>query len=159
MLTATGPKLIEFNVRFGDPEAEVVLARVSADLFALLSEVAAGELRHPVALSDEASVCVVAASEGYPRAPVVGAEIHGLEVAGSVPGVSVLHAGTMRDVDGTIRVAGGRVLAVRAVAATLAEARVRAYSAMNEISFDGMQVRSDIARDAAVGYELGRVLR
>jgi phosphoribosylamine--glycine ligase len=159
MLSATGPKLIEFNVRFGDPEAQVVLARVSEDLFALLSEAAAGELRRTVALSDDASVCVVAASEGYPGAPVAGAEIHGLQAAGSVPGVSVLHAGTMRDADSKIRVAGGRVLGVRAVAATLGEARDRAYLAMNEISFDGMQVRSDIALEAAAGYDLGRVLR
>jgi phosphoribosylamine---glycine ligase len=159
MLTASGPKLIEFNVRFGDPEAEVVLARVNEDLFALLSEAAAGELRQDVVLSDDASVCVIAAAEGYPGSPVAGAEIHGLEAAGSVPGVSVLHAGTVRDADGKMRVAGGRVLGVRAVAATLGEARDRAYLAMNEISFDGMQVRSDIALEAAAGYDLGRVLR
>jgi phosphoribosylamine---glycine ligase len=159
MLTATGPKLIEFNVRFGDPEAEVVLARVSEDLFALLSDAAAGALRRPVELSEDVSVCVVAAAAGYPSAPVLGAEIHGLEAAGSVPGVSVLHAGTVRDTDGTVRVAGGRVLAVRAVAATLGAARDRAYSAMNEISFDGMQVRSDIALQAAESDDMGRVLR
>jgi phosphoribosylamine---glycine ligase len=159
MLTASGPKLIEFNVRFGDPEAEVVLARVTEDLFALLSDAAAGDLRRPVALSDEASVCVIAASEGYPTAPVAGAEIRGLEAAGSVPGVSILHAGTVRDLDGTLRVAGGRVLGVRAVAATLAEARGRAYAAMSEIRFDGMQFRSDIAQSAAASYDLGKVLR
>ncbi|HEY5272716.1 MAG TPA: phosphoribosylamine--glycine ligase [Acidimicrobiales bacterium] len=159
MLTASGPKLIEFNVRFGDPETEVVLARVTDDLFALLAAAAAGELRRPVSLSDDASVCVVAASEGYPGSPVTGAEIHGLEAAGSVRGVSVLHAGTMRDLDGKIRVSGGRVLGVRAVAPTLGEARDRAYLAMSEISFDGMQVRSDIALEAAAGHDLGRVLR
>jgi phosphoribosylamine--glycine ligase len=159
MLTAAGPKLIEFNVRFGDPEAEVVLARMTADLFSLLAATAAGELRRPVSVGDDASVCVVAASEGYPGSPVTGAEIHGLEAAGSVRGVSVLHAGTVRDLDGKIRVSGGRVLGVRAVAPTLGEARDRAYSAMSEISFDGMQVRSDIALEAAAGHDLGRVLR
>jgi phosphoribosylamine--glycine ligase len=159
MLTADGPKLVEFNVRFGDPEAEVVLARMTDDLFALLTDVATGELRGPVRISDDASICVVAASDGYPSAPVSGAEIHGLEAAGSVPGVSVLHAGTVRDSDGTVRVAGGRVLGVRAVAATLGEARDRAYAAMSEIRFDGMQFRSDIARSAAASYDRGRVLR
>jgi phosphoribosylamine--glycine ligase len=159
MLTADGPKLVEFNVRFGDPEAEVVLARMTDDLFALLTDVATGELRGPVRFSDDASICVVAASDGYPSVPVSGAEIHGLEAAGSVPGVSVLHAGTVRDSDGTVRVAGGRVLGVRAVAATLSEARDRAYAAMSEIRFDGMQFRSDIARSAAASYDRGRVLR
>jgi phosphoribosylamine--glycine ligase len=159
VLTAEGPKLIEFNVRFGDPEAEVVLARVTDDLFALLYDAARGAMRGPVRISDDASICVVAASAGYPSAPVSGAEIHGLEAAGSVPGVSVLHAGTARDVHGTLRVAGGRVLGVRAVAASLSEARDRAYAAMSEIRFDGMQFRSDIARNAAGGRDLGGLLR
>jgi phosphoribosylamine--glycine ligase len=159
MLTDDGPKLIEFNVRFGDPEAEVVLARLTGDLFSILSATASGALRGPIPVSDDAAVCVIAASEGYPLAPISGAAIRGIEAAGSVPGVSVLHAGTARGGDGTLRVAGGRVLGVRAVAASLGDARDRAYAAMDEIRFDGMQFRSDIARRAAAGSSLGEVRR
>lgn len=159
MLTADGPKLIEFNVRFGDPEAQVVLARLTGDLFSLLSQAAAGDLRDAIEVCQDVSVCLVAASEGYPASPVAGAEIHGLEAAGSVLGVSVLHAGTVRDEDGKLRVSGGRVLGVRALGGTLGEARSRAYEAMSAISFEGMQVRSDIARTAAKEYDLGRMPR
>ncbi len=159
MLTESGPKLIEFNVRLGDPEAEVVLARARGDLFSLFSQAAAGDLRDDVDVADEAAVCLVAASQGYPTDPIAGAEIHGIEAADSVRGVSVLHAGTARDDAGKLRVAGGRVLAVRALAPTLREARSRAYEAMNAISFEGMQVRSDIALDAAKDNVQGRTLR
>jgi len=159
MLTQSGPKLIEFNVRFGDPEAEVVLPRLDGDLASLLAQAAAGELHDSVVVRGDASVCLVAAAHGYPVAPVPGAEIHGLEAADSVRGVSVLHAGTVRDADGKLRVSGGRVLGVRAVAATLGEARDRAYEAMSAISFEGMQVRSDIALQASKDYDLGRMLR
>ena len=159
MLTASGPRLIEFNVRFGDPETQVVLPRISADLFSLLFQTASGELRDAIDVRGDASVCLVAAAEGYPSAPLAGAEIHGLEAADSVRGVSVLHAGTVRDCDGKIRVSGGRVLGVRAIGSSLGQARSRAYEAMSAISFDGMQVRSDIALEAANDHDLGRTLR
>lgn len=159
MLTAEGPKLIEFNVRFGDPEAEVVLARMSGDVFEVLREVAAGDLRTEVEIADDAAVCVVAAAAGYPNSPIHGAEIRGIEAADMVPGVTVLHAGTARDDDGILRVAGGRVLGVRAVAPTLTEARRRVYQGMSAISFEGMQLRSDIALSAASGSVRGRTER
>lgn len=159
MLTDDGPKLIEFNVRFGDPEAEVVLARLTCDLFSVLSEVAAGDLRSEVAISGEAAVCVVAAAAGYPQSLVKGAEIRGVEAADMVPGVTVLHAGTARDDRGILRVAGGRVLGVRAIAPTLSEARRRVYQGMQAITFDGMQLRSDIALSAASGSVRGRTER
>jgi phosphoribosylamine--glycine ligase len=159
MLTDDGPKLIEFNVRFGDPEAEVVLARVIGDLFSLLVEVASGNLRSEVRVADDAAVCVIAAAPGYPHAPVPGAEIRGVETADMVPGVTVLHAGTARDDRGVLRVAGGRVLGVRATAPTLTEARRRVYQGLDAISFDGMQLRSDIALSAATGSVRGRTGR
>ena len=159
MLTDDGPKLIEFNVRFGDPEAEVVLARLTGDLFGVLAEVAAGKLQRDVAISNDAAVCVIAAAAGYPRSPIQGAEIHGVDAADMVPGVTVLHAGTTRDDRGILRVAGGRVLGVRATAPTLTEARRRVYQGMQAITFDGMQVRSDIALTAANGSVRGRTTR
>jgi phosphoribosylamine--glycine ligase len=159
MVTEDGPKLIEFNVRFGDPEAEVVLARWSGDVFSILCEVARGDLRTPITLSDDAAVCVIAAAAGYPVAPAHGAEIRGVEVADMVPGVTVLHAGTSRDDAGVLRVAGGRVLGVRAVAPTLTEARRRVYQGVKAISFDGMQVRTDIALAAASSHVRGRTER
>jgi phosphoribosylamine--glycine ligase len=159
MLTAQGPKLIEFNVRFGDPEAEVVLARLGGDVFDVLRQVAAGDLRTEVEITDDAAVCVVAAAAGYPQSPVHGAEIHGIEAADMVPGVTVLHAGTARDDGGILRVAGGRVLGVRAVAPTLTEARRRVYQGLQAISFAGMQLRSDIALSAASGSVRGRTER
>ena len=147
MLTSEGPKLIEFNVRFGDPEAEVVLARWGGDVFGILRELAAGRLESEPEVSEAASVCVVAAASGYPQHPSQGAEILGIEAADMVPGVTVLHAGTSRDDSGLLRVAGGRALAVRAVAPSLTEARRRVYQG------------SDIAAAAAsnsVGGRAGR---
>lgn len=159
MLTDDGPKLIEFNVRFGDPEAEVVLARLTGDLFGVLVEVASGKLQTDVAISNDAAVCVIAAAAGYPQSPIQGAEIYGVQAADMVPGVTVLHAGTARDDRGILRVAGGRVLGVRATAPTLTEARRRVYQGMQAITFDGMQVRSDIALAAASGSVRGRTTR
>lgn len=150
MLTPEGPKLIEFNVRFGDPEAEVVLARWGGDVFRTLVEVASGSLKSEPQIREDASVCVVAAAGGYPQHPIQGAEIVGIEEADMVPGVTVLHAGTSRDDSGALRVAGGRVLAVSAVAPSLTEARRRVYQGIQTISFEGMQWRSDIAAGAAI---------
>ena len=116
-------------------------------------------VRTEVEITDDAAVCVVAAAAGYPQSPVHGAEIHGIEAADMVPGVTVLHAGTARDDGGILRVAGGRVLGVRAVAPTLTEARRRVYQGLQAISFAGMQLRSDIALSAASGSVRGRTER
>lgn len=151
MLTADGPKVLEFNVRFGDPEAQVVLPRLASDcdLAALLAEAAAGRLRSPPMFSPEAAVTVVCASEGYPAAPRTGDRILGLEAARAIEGVTVYCAGVAADASGALVTAGGRVLDVTAVAPTLAEARNRAYDAVARLSWSGMHHRTDIARDAA----------
>ena len=154
MLTAQGPRVIEFNVRFGDPEAQVVLPRVTSDLVELLMEAAAGDLGEAPTFSDDAAVTVVLAAEGYPEAPRTGMVIHGLAVDGQlaspVAGVTVFHAGTTRpDPEGPFIVSGGRVLAVTGVAPSIAAARALAYEGADRISFDGAQRRLDIAADAA----------
>jgi phosphoribosylamine--glycine ligase len=150
MLTDDGPKVLEFNVRFGDPEAQVVLPRLDGDLTALLAEAADGRLRtHPV-FTDDAAVTVVCASEGYPTSPRVGDRIKGLAAAGEVKGVTVYCAGVAADDEGTLVTAGGRVLDVTAVAPTLAQARERAYQAVSRLSWPGMQHRSDIAAPSPV---------
>jgi len=152
MLTADGPKVIEYNVRFGDPEAEVVLPLLDADAAELFLAVANGELEgaRPPAFSDDAAVCVVLASQGYPERPRTGDTIEGLNGVGqsvaAIDGVTVFHAGTRRrNPDGPFYTAGGRVLAVTAVAPTLEQARERAYAATAPINWEGMQMRHDIA--------------
>jgi len=152
MLTADGPKVIEYNVRFGDPEAEVVLPLLDADAAELFLAVANGELEgaHPPAFSEDAAVCVVLASQGYPERPRTGDTIEGLNGVGqsvaAIDGVTVFHAGTRRhSPDGSFYTAGGRVLAVTAVAPTLEQARERAYAATEPIDWEGMQMRHDIA--------------
>jgi phosphoribosylamine---glycine ligase len=150
MLTADGPKVLEFNVRFGDPEAQVVLPRLQGDLTALLAEAAAGELTTVPRFLPDAAVCVVCASAGYPEAPRTGDVISGLSDAASVDGVTVFHAGTAAgpmDGEGMVT-AGGRVLGVTALGATVEEARRRAYRGVSHISWPGMQVRTDIAQIA-----------
>jgi phosphoribosylamine--glycine ligase len=156
MLTPDGPKILEYNVRFGDPECQVVIPRLASDLGAHLAEAAAGRLATPLQWRDEAAVTVVLASEGYPAAPRTGDVITGLEAAAAVEGVTVFHAGTVSGdgpgepgSSGEIRTAGGRVLNVTALGATLAEARARAYDAAACISWPGMQYRRDIAGVAA----------
>ena len=143
MLTPDGPKVLEFNVRFGDPETQVVLPRYAGDLGLLLAEAAAGQLRTTPTFVDEAAVCVVLASEGYPEGPRVGDVITGLDAAPG-PGVTVFHAGT-RLVDGELVTAGGRVLGVTALGPTVEEARHRAYAAVDSISWPGQVRRADIA--------------
>jgi phosphoribosylamine--glycine ligase len=150
MLTPDGPKILEYNVRFGDPECQVVVPRLASDLAAHLAEAAAGKLDTPLRWRDEAAVTVVLASEGYPAAPRTGDVITGLDAAGAMDGVTVFHAGTAADGrPGEIRTAGGRVLNVTALGATLADARARAYEAAGKISWPGMQYRRDIAAEAA----------
>ena len=145
MLTDEGPKVLEYNVRFGDPEAQVVLPRLTSDLAALLAEAAAGRLRSEPAFSSDAAVTVVAACEGYPYAPRTGDVIEGLEHGGDVPGARVFYAGVARGPDGRLRTAGGRVLAVTGLGSTLADARGRAYQAIDHLAWPGMQYRRDIA--------------
>jgi phosphoribosylamine--glycine ligase len=155
MLTADGPRVLEFNVRFGDPEAQAVLPRLAADPVALLGAAADGRLGPDrPGFSDEAAVCVVLAAAGYPGAPVTGDPISGLGPDGQLdpaaPGVSVFHAGTARaDPAGPFTVAGGRVLGVSGLAPSLAEARRRAYAGAGRIDWPGAQRRGDIAERAA----------
>jgi len=149
IITVDGPRVLEYNVRFGDPETQVVLPRLTEDLTGLLAEAAAGRLRTEPRFSSEASVCVVLASEGYPHTPRTGDRIDGLEAAVAVPGVTVFHAGTALDDEGHFITAGGRVLDVSALGPTIAEARARAYAAVDRIGWEGMQYRTDIAALAA----------
>jgi len=150
MLTPEGPKLLEYNVRFGDPETQVVVPRFDGDLAELLAAAAAGDVRKapPPRTSPGAAVCVVLASPGYPESPHVGAHIDGIEGASSVEGVTVFHAGVRRD-DRHLVTAGGRVLNIVGMAPTLAQARDRAYAAVDRISWPGIHFRTDIAEEAA----------
>ena len=145
MLTEEGPKVIEFNVRFADPETQPVLLRLRSDLVALCAEAAAGRLRTEPASTDEAAVNVVLASKGYPTSSSSGDVVHGVEAAAAVPGVSLHWAGVDRDGDGRFVTAGGRVVGVTAVGPDLATARARAYQGVGRISFAGMHHRTDIA--------------
>ena len=145
-LTSAGPKVVEFNCRFGDPEAQVVLPRLASDLTELLWATAEGVLAgQKVAWDPRACVTVVLASGGYPGSYRRGHEIQGLEAAEALPDVHVYHAGTARDSGGVVRTAGGRVLAVTALGGDLPEARARAYAAAERIHFDGVHYRRDIA--------------
>ncbi|MBP2583587.1 phosphoribosylamine--glycine ligase [Streptomyces sp. PvR006] len=151
-ITGRGVRVIEFNARFGDPETQVVLARLRTPLAGVLLNAANGTLddQAPLSWSDEAAVTVVIASHNYPETPRTGDPIEGLdEVAEKdAPLAYVLHAGTKRD-GGAIVSAGGRVLSVTATGTDLAQARERAYAAVGRIRLDGSQHRTDIARKAA----------
>jgi phosphoribosylamine--glycine ligase len=146
MLTEGGPQVIEYNARMGDPETQAVLVRLESDLVDIFEAIVDGEIGPTsISWSDASSVCIVAASGGYPGAFEKGKPINGLDEAKSLEGVAVFHAGTMRDEQGSYLSSGGRVLGVTARAATLEAARARAYEAINKISFDGMHYRKDIA--------------
>ena len=149
MLTGDGPKVLEYNVRFGDPETQVVLPRLDDDVTGLLAEAAGGRLRSDPRPAAVASVCVVLAAPGYPAAARTGDVVEGLEQAAEVPGVTVLHAGTALDDGGRIVTAGGRVLGIRAVGADVGTARRLAYEAAALVHWPGMIVRTDIAAAAA----------
>jgi phosphoribosylamine--glycine ligase len=151
MLTDDGVKVIEYNVRFGDPECQVVIPRLRSDLFRHCFEAASGRLTTDVAFVDDACVTVVAASHGYPASARSGDVITGIDAASEVPGVTVFHAGTARDADGALVTAGGRVLDVTATAPTLRQACDRVYDALQRISFAGMHYRRDIAASALGG--------
>ncbi len=150
--TREGLKVIEFNVRFGDPETLVVLDRLESDLGTLLYGAATGSLGEidPPTWRNDSTVAVVLASEGYPLGAQTGREITGLEEA-QLEGCAVIHAGTTRDSDGTLRSSGGRVLSVVAREDTLDEARVRAQSAIAKVLLEGSHYRTDIAERAAHG--------
>ena len=162
MLTPDGPRLLEFNVRFGDPEAQVTLPRVENDLALLLAGAAAGELTDEVAVSDDAMVCVVCAADGYPAVLRTGDLIAGLEQARALPGVTVFCAGVGRPDDplsatDSLVTAGGRVLNVCGRGPDVATARERAYEAVRRISWPGMTYRTDIAAaEAAAASTLSR---
>jgi phosphoribosylamine--glycine ligase len=147
-LTADGPRVIEFNCRFGDPDIQPVLAVLESSLGDLLLAAATGRLGSVPgpAFADGAAVTVVLASAGYPESSSKGDVITGVAEA-EAAGADVIHAGTALDPSGRLVTAGGRVLAVRAVGSDVAEARARAYAAADLISFDGLQRRSDIAAE------------
>jgi phosphoribosylamine---glycine ligase len=148
MLTDDGPKLVEYNVRFGDPEAQVVLPRLSTDLVGLLAEAADGHLITEPGFAGDACVTVVLASEHYPASPRTGDVIAGIAEA-EAAGATVFCAGVARDDRGRLVTAGGRILNVTAMGATIAEARDRAYEAAGHISWPGLHHRTDIALEAA----------
>ncbi len=149
MLTEEGAKLIEFNVRFGDPECQVLLARLKSDLLPALQAACDGELGDfDLRWNDQASVAVVMAARGYPEAPERGSVIAGLEAAAAQTGVSVFHAGTEAGSDGTILAAGGRVLTVCGTAPDLKQARDRAYAGVDAINWPEGFCRRDIGARA-----------
>ncbi len=148
MITREGPKVIEFNCRFGDPECQAILPRLEDDLLALLLATATGKgLPTALAFSPQSSVCVVMTSAGYPGAYETGRAITGVEAAAGLPGVNVFHAGTAL-AGGALVTAGGRVLGVQALGADVAAAIGTAYAAVERIRFDGAHYRRDIGHHA-----------
>ncbi|MCA6094321.1 phosphoribosylamine--glycine ligase [Streptomyces sp. SCA3-4] len=150
-ITSRGVRVIEFNARFGDPETQVVLARLKTPLASVLLNAATGNLaaEPPLRWSEGAAVTVVVASHNYPGTPRTGDVIEGLAQAAEVERAYVLHAGTALDADGRVVSAGGRVLSVTATGDDLADARAQAYEALSRIRLDGSHHRTDIAEKAA----------
>ncbi|HYE14226.1 MAG TPA: phosphoribosylamine--glycine ligase [Pyrinomonadaceae bacterium] len=145
MLTADGPRVLEYNVRFGDPEAQAILVRLRGDLVEIFEAVARGRLGElKVEWGEEPSACVVLAARGYPERPETGAKITGLEDAARTPGVQIFHAGTARAADGSLVTSGGRVLGVTATGPALGQALARCYDAAALINWDGLHYRRDI---------------
>ena len=146
MLTKNGPKVIEYNCRFGDPETQVVLPLLKTDLLTIFKAVRDEQLADvKVEFSDGAAACVILASGGYPQKYQTGFEIHGLDAMGQAPGVTVYHAGTRLE-DGKFLTSGGRVLGVTAVGSDLSEALARSYAAAEKIVFEGVHYRKDIGK-------------
>jgi phosphoribosylamine--glycine ligase len=150
MMTASGPKLLEYNVRFGDPEAEAILVRLDTDMVdvcgAMLGVGGASLANFDIKWRPGSSACIVLASEGYPQKPRTGDVISGLEAAAAVPNVQIFHAGTTSSPDNQLTTAGGRVLDVTATGNDLPSALSSAYSAAGKISWSGMQYRKDIGK-------------
>ena len=151
MMTKDGPKLLEYNVRFGDPEAQVILPRFEGNLSETLLEVAKGNLTTQPTVSADAMVTVVLASEGYPSSPRTGDVIHGMDDAKIIEGVTVFCAGVDSNIQGELVTNGGRVLNVCGRAPTLGAAREIAYKAVDAISWPGMQHRTDIGASIETG--------
>lgn len=152
MLTEQGPKVLEFNARFGDPETQVVLPRMKGDLVEIFLACDAGTLSADmVSWEDTCALSVVLASAGYPGSYEKGYLIEGIADAEAMEGVTVYHAGTLRDDEGRIRTHGGRVLDVTAVAPSFEEARTKAYAACEKIDFEGKTMRHDIGLRALKG--------
>jgi phosphoribosylamine--glycine ligase len=148
MMTDSGPKVLEFNARFGDPETQVIMARMRSDIVPILQQAADGQLGETrIEWAKEPAVCVVVASKGYPETPETGKVIHGLESLKEWSDVVVYHAATKSE-DGKVMTVGGRVLGVTALGANLESAIARAYEAVAKISFDGMVYRKDIGHRA-----------
>ena len=147
MMTADGPKVLEYNARFGDPEAEAILVRLESDLIDICGAIIEGTLdKDPIIWRDGCSAAVILAARGYPGNPETGGVISGLDIVNGQQNVIVLHAGTALNPNGEIVTAGGRVLAVTATASNLTGAVHRCYKAVNEISWDGMYYRRDIGK-------------
>jgi phosphoribosylamine---glycine ligase len=145
MVTPEGPKLIEYNIRFGDPDSQVGFLRLAEDPAPVLASAAAGALEGDLVADDGAAVLVVAAAEGYPATPCIGDPIDGLDAARAVPGATVLCAGVAAGDDGRLRTAGGRVLNVIGQGPDVAAARATAYEALGQLSWPGLHHRTDIA--------------
>src|SRR5712691_7820585 len=152
MLTADGPRVLEYNVRFGDPETQAILVRLKGDLaevFEAISETRLGQLK--VDWSVDASACVVLAARGYPAKPETGARIEGLDLVPQRDGAVVFHAATSRGANGEWLTGGGRVLSVTATGLTLGVALSRCYRAARDIHWDGMHYRRDIGQRTVLG--------
>jgi phosphoribosylamine--glycine ligase len=147
MMTAAGPKLLEYNVRFGDPETQAILVRLETDLVDICEAMLNGGLADlEIKWRTGSSACVVLASKGYPSKPQTGDIIKGLDQTRAITGVEIFHAGTARGPDGSLITSGGRVLGVTAIGDDLATALSTAYEAVGKINFDGMQFRRDIGK-------------
>lgn len=152
MLTPAGPKVLEYNCRFGDPECQALMARFDADLLDVMMAVGKRTLEDvEIKWAPAASCVVVIAAGGYPGKPKMNVPIRGLDLAAKVPGVTIFHSGTRRNESGEVVTAGGRVLSVTGVGATMAEARKRAYEAASMIQFEGKQMRTDIGGAGSPG--------
>lgn len=152
MLTSDGPRVLEYNVRFGDPEAQAILVRLQTDVVDIFEAVAHDKLDEiSVQWSNDSSACIVLAARGYPARPETGARIEGLERAAQHAGIQIFHAGTARAPSGEWLTAGGRVAGVTATAPTLDLALARGYDAVNDIHWDGMQYRRDIGKSKDEG--------
>lgn len=151
MITNQGPKVLEYNVRFGDPECQPLMMRLKSDLFELLLATAEGRLDsiQPPVWDDRPSVCVVMASEGYPGKYAKGKPIRGLDEAAKVPDCQVFHAGTAFGPDGQVLTDGGRVLGVTAIGNSIPAAKLQAYTAVKAIRWDGAWCRKDISDKAS----------
>jgi phosphoribosylamine---glycine ligase len=148
MITEAGPKVLEFNARFGDPETQVIMARMRTDIVPILQQCASGTLGETrIEWAKEPAVCVVLTSRGYPDEPDTGQAISGLDALKDWKDVVVYHAATKRE-DGVVKTVGGRVLGVTALGANLESAIARAYEAIGHVSFDGMLYRKDIGARA-----------